>query len=83
MLVFGAAAHLANDLLPIAAANFLYIATGILLPELQNERSGRRSAIQIACLVLALVLIGAISNLTSGQAGMRFNQELTLAQFIK
>jgi zinc and cadmium transporter len=68
VLVFGNAAFLANNLLPIAAANFLYIAIGILLPELQKETSGRRSAVQIALLVLALGGIGAISNLTSEQA---------------
>ena len=65
VLIFGAGVNLANNLLPIAAANFLYIAIGILLPELQRERSARRSAIQIACLVCALASIGAMSNLTS------------------
>ena len=65
VLVFGSAANLENSLLPIAAANFLYIAVGILLPELQREQSGRRSMIQIACLVFALVLIGAMSNFAS------------------
>jgi zinc transporter ZupT len=57
--------NLANSLLPIAAANFLYIAVGILLPELQREQSGRRSLIQIACLVFTLVLIGTMSNFAS------------------
>jgi hypothetical protein len=40
VLVFGARVNLANSLLPIAAANFLYIAIGILLPELQRKESG-------------------------------------------
>lgn len=65
VLVFGSAVNLANSLLPIAAANFLYIAVGILLPELQREQSGRRSLIQIACLVFTLVLIGTMSNFAS------------------
>jgi zinc and cadmium transporter len=83
VLVFGNADYLANNLLPIAAANFLYIATGILLPELQKERSGRRSAIQIACLVIALAGIGAISNATSEQAFVRTAKHLTLAHLMK
>jgi zinc and cadmium transporter len=83
VLIFGGAVHLANNLLPIAAANFLYIAIGILLPELQKESNGRRSAIQIACLVLALALIGAISNLTSEQARMELHRQLTLARLMK
>ena len=82
VLVFGSAVYLANNLLPIAAANFLYIATGILLPELQKEKSGRRSAIQIACLVLALGGIGAISNLTSEQAVILLKNS-TLAHLMK
>jgi zinc transporter ZupT len=65
VLVFGSTVNLANDLLPIAAANFLYIAIGILLPELQREQSGRRSMVQIACLMFSLVLIGAMSNFAS------------------
>jgi zinc and cadmium transporter len=82
ILVFGSAVGLATNLLPVAAANFLYIATGILLPELQKERNGRRSAIQIACLVLAVGGIGAISDFTSGQAVLRFGAD-TLAQLMK
>lgn len=82
VLVFGGAVQLANNLLPIAAANFLYIAIGILLPELQKERNGRRSAIQIACLVLTLWLIGGISNLTSEQALVTFLKHSTLAHMI-
>jgi zinc and cadmium transporter len=65
VLIFGSRVNLANSLLPIAAANFLYIAIGILLPELQREESGRRSAMQIACLVITLILIGAMSNFAS------------------
>jgi zinc and cadmium transporter len=83
VLVFGNSDYLASNLLPIAAANFLYIATGILLPELQKEKSGRRSAIQIACLVLALGAIGAISNLSIERAFMQFLDDSTLAHLMK
>ena len=83
MLIFGGAVHLANNLLPIAAANFLYIAIGILLPELQKRSNGRRSAIQIACLILALGFIGAISNLTTEQARAEIYRKLTLSQLVK
>jgi zinc and cadmium transporter len=82
VLVFGARVNLADSLLPIAAANFLYIAIGILLPELQREQSGRRSAMQIACLVCALLLIGAMSNLTSEKEISRFLVNTTLAQLM-
>ena len=77
VLVYGDAVAL-----PIAAANFLYIATGILLPELQKEKSGRRSAVQIACLVLALLGIGAISNVTSKQAFIKL-KHLPVSQLLK
>jgi zinc and cadmium transporter len=83
VLLFGARVNLANSLLPIAAANFLYIAIGILLPELQREQSGRRSAMQIACLVFALLLIGAMSNLTSEHELSRLLVKTTLAQSMK
>ena len=83
MLVFGGRVNLANNLLPIAAANFLYIAIGILLPELQREKSGRRSAMQVACLVLALLLIGAMSRLTSEKEISRIFISTTLAHLMK
>jgi zinc and cadmium transporter len=83
VLVFGDRVNLANSLLPIAAANFLYIAIGILLPELQREQSGRRSVMQIVCLVLALLLIGAMSNLTSEHEISRLLVHTTLAQWMK
>jgi zinc and cadmium transporter len=83
VLVFGGRVNLANNLLPIAAANFLYIAIGILLPELQREKSGRRSAMQVACLVLALLLIGAMSSLTSEKEISRIFISTTLAHLMK
>jgi zinc and cadmium transporter len=83
VLVFGTAVNLTNNLLPIAAANFLYIAISILLPELQREQSGRRSAIQIACLVSTLVLIGTMSNFTSEVTASKNVIHFTLARFVK
>jgi zinc and cadmium transporter len=83
VLVFGARVNLANSLLPIAAANFLYIAIGILLPELQREENGRRSAMQVACLVFTLVLIGAMSNLTSEKEISRIFVSATLEHLMK
>jgi zinc and cadmium transporter len=83
VLIFGARVNLSDSLLPIAATNFLYIAIGILLPELQREKSGRRSAIQIACLVFALLLIGAMSNLTSEHEASRILVNTTLAHLMK
>jgi zinc transporter ZupT len=47
-------------LVPFAAANFIYIATANLMPELQDERTLHRSALQIACIMigaLAMVLL--------------------------
>lgn len=52
-------------LLPVTAANFLYIAVAILLPQLQREKQKRRSSIQTACLVgtAGLIwLLGAFTN---------------------
>jgi zinc and cadmium transporter len=48
-------------LLPITAANFLYVALAILLPELQREKDGRRSAIQGLCLLGSVALMCALS----------------------
>jgi zinc and cadmium transporter len=83
VLVFGARVDLATSLLPIAAANFLYIAIGILLPELQREESGRRSAMQLACLVFTLLLIGAMSNLTAQKEISRNSLVTTLSHLTK
>ena len=44
-------------LLPIAAANFLYIGLAILVPELQREENGRRSLLQLAGFVIAAALM--------------------------
>jgi zinc and cadmium transporter len=83
VLVFGTRVDVADSLLPIAAANFLYIAIGILLPELQRERNGRRSAIQVACLIAALLLIGAMSNFTSEKEAARIFLSATREHLMK
>jgi zinc and cadmium transporter len=44
-------------LLPLAAANFIYIATAILLPELQREPSTKRSVLQMASLLGTCLVI--------------------------
>ncbi len=58
VLIFGShAGVLIGALLPITAANFIYIATAILLPELQKEKSGTRSLAQILFLLGGLMLM--------------------------
>jgi zinc and cadmium transporter len=58
VLAFGTgASHMSEFLLPITAANFLYVATGILMPEMQKERNGKRSVWQVACLLATIVFI--------------------------
>lgn len=57
------AARVAAILLPLAAANFLYVATAILLPELQKEQDGWRSIKQIGCLFAGVALMFWISAL--------------------
>jgi zinc and cadmium transporter len=56
VLIFGAG-RMSEVLLPITAANFLYVAIGILMPELQKEQDGRRSVAQVACLLATIVFI--------------------------
>ncbi|HMF78247.1 MAG TPA: ZIP family metal transporter [Bryobacteraceae bacterium] len=51
------AGNVSQVLLPITAANFLYVAIGILMPELQKERDGRRSMAQVVCLLATLLFI--------------------------
>lgn len=57
------AAGLAAILLPVAAANFLYVATAILLPELQKERDGWRSIKQVSWLFAGVALMFWLSAL--------------------
>jgi zinc transporter ZupT len=62
-LIFGSwASDLAHVLLPFTAANFLYIAVGILMPELQHEKSPRRSLLQVLTLFLAVIGVSSISH---------------------
>ena len=44
-------------LLPIAAANFLYIAAADLIPELHRERGRRKALIQVGLVVLGVLLM--------------------------
>ncbi|HEY1945445.1 MAG TPA: ZIP family metal transporter [Bryobacteraceae bacterium] len=56
VLAFGAG-RVSEGLLPVTAANFLYVAIGILMPELQREQNGRRSIWQVVCLLVTIVFI--------------------------
>jgi zinc and cadmium transporter len=47
-------------LLPVAAANFLYIAAADLIPELHRERGGRKALIQVALVILGVLLMLAV-----------------------
>jgi zinc and cadmium transporter len=47
--------------LPIAAANFLYIGLAILIPELQRENNNRRAFVQLAGFVSAALLMTTLS----------------------
>jgi zinc and cadmium transporter len=63
VLVFGSGAGtLAHILLPFTAANFLYIAVGILMPELQREPSRRRALLQVLTLLIAVISVSSISH---------------------
>ncbi len=48
-------------LLPIAAGNFIYLACVDMVPELHKERGAKRSAVQLAALVLGIVLIAGVA----------------------
>jgi zinc and cadmium transporter len=50
-------------LLPITAANFLYIAVAILLPEMQKEQNRRRSSLQTLCLTGSAALMWWLSTI--------------------
>jgi zinc and cadmium transporter len=63
VLLFGSlTSALTSILLPFTAANFLYIAVGILMPELLREKSQLRSLAQIAVLVAAVLIIASLSH---------------------
>jgi zinc and cadmium transporter len=55
VLLVGTKGIIADALLPFAAANFIYIATANLMPELQSERTPHRSALQVSCIVIGAV----------------------------
>lgn len=54
----------ADWLLPIAAANFLYIALANLLPELAHVRERRQSLIQILLIIFGLALMYSLKHVT-------------------
>ena len=54
-------ASLTFSLLPITAANFLYIGLAILIPELQREQSRRRSFWQVTSLFGGAIFMNALS----------------------
>lgn len=63
VLLFGTSAGvLTSTLLPITAANFLYIAVGILMPELQRERNQARSILQMAALLATVLILISVSH---------------------
>jgi zinc and cadmium transporter len=63
VLLFGSlTSALTPVLLPLTAANFLYIAVGILMPELQREKNQRRSLVQMAVLVAAVLVVASLSH---------------------
>jgi zinc and cadmium transporter len=79
VLIFGSwASALADILLPFTAANFLYIAVGILMPELQREPSRRRSLLQVMTLLVAVITVSSISHYFPEEAGAS-----TLAHMLK
>ncbi len=47
--------------LPVAAANFLYIGVAILLPEMHREKDRRRSLVQMVSFVIAAAAMTALS----------------------
>jgi zinc transporter ZupT len=79
VLLFGASPDVLTPvLLPITASNFLYIAVGILMPELQQEKNQRRSLVQIAVLIAAVPMVTSISHFFPD--GSRY---FTVAQLMK
>lgn len=66
VLVFGSRFRpFTAALLPITAANFLYIAIAILMPELEKEQERRRSSIQTLCLVGSAALMWWLSTIAT------------------
>jgi len=64
VLLFGASVtRVTPVLLPLTAANFLYIAVGILMPEMQRERNPLRSLAQMAVLLASALAAAFISRI--------------------
>jgi zinc and cadmium transporter len=62
-LLVGSNGFIANALVPFAAANFIYVATANLMPELQGERTLWRSALQVACLMIGALTMVLMRNI--------------------
>lgn len=68
LVAYFAAPHLPwlnSVLIPIAAGHFIYIACVDLVPELQKEPNGRKSAIQLGGLLFGIGMIFAIVSLVA------------------
>ena len=64
VLLFGASARiLTGVLLPMTGANFLYVAVGVLMPELGGEQQRRRAVLQYVILVGTALAIYGFSRL--------------------
>ncbi|VVB98772.1 Zinc transporter ZupT [uncultured archaeon] len=50
-------ANMTSFLVPFAAGNFIYIAGSDLIPELHKEMSARKSALQLICFVLGVIVM--------------------------
>jgi zinc transporter ZupT len=64
VLLYGSAVtRVTPILLPLTAANFLYIAVGILMPEMQRERNPIRSLAQMAVLIASACAAASVSRI--------------------
>jgi zinc and cadmium transporter len=63
VLLVGTNGIIANSLIPFATANFIYIATANLMPELQAERTPYRSALQVSCIAIGALTMVLLRNI--------------------
>jgi zinc and cadmium transporter len=63
VLLVGSGGRFARALVPFAAANFIYIATANLMPELQAERNVHRSAVEVSCVIAGALTMVLLRNL--------------------
>lgn len=57
--------HIQEQILPLTAGGFLYIAGSDLIPELRKNTSARGSAIQLAAILAGLALTWALTQVLS------------------